>query len=67
VLETTIGGARRARIGYELDDVSLVPSRARGRRLVDVSWKLDAYELRPAGHGLTARRGHLAGERGVAR
>jgi IMP dehydrogenase len=44
VLETTIGGARRARIGYELDDLSLVPSkRTRGADLVDVSWKLDAY------------------------
>jgi IMP dehydrogenase len=46
VLETTIGGAKRARIGYELDDVSLVPSkRTRGADLVDVSWQLDAYRF----------------------
>jgi IMP dehydrogenase len=44
VLETTIGGSRRARVGYELDDVALVPSRrTRAPELVDVSWKLDAY------------------------
>jgi IMP dehydrogenase len=44
VLETTIGGARRARIGYELDEVALVPTRrTRDEHLVDVSWKLDAY------------------------
>jgi IMP dehydrogenase len=44
VLETIIGGARRARIGYELDDVALVPTRrTRDEHLVDVSWQLDAY------------------------
>jgi IMP dehydrogenase len=44
VQETIIGGSRRARIGYELDDVSLVPSRrTRDLELVDVSWQLDAY------------------------
>jgi IMP dehydrogenase len=46
VLETTIGGARRARLGYELADVALVPSkRTRGADLVDVSWSLDAYRF----------------------
>jgi IMP dehydrogenase len=46
VRETIIGGAKRARIGYELSDVALVPSRrTRDVALVDVSWKLDAYEL----------------------
>lgn len=44
--ETTIGGAKRARVGYELDDVALVPSRrTRDEQLVDVSWSLDAYQL----------------------
>ncbi len=42
--ETTIGGARRARVAYELDDVALAPSRrTRDVELVDVSWSLDAY------------------------
>lgn len=46
MLETTIGGAKRARAGYELDDLSLVPSkRTRAIELVDVSWKLDAYRF----------------------
>ena len=46
MLETSIGGAKRARIGYELDDISLVPSkRTRGADLVDVSWDLDAYRF----------------------
>ena len=46
MLETTIGGAKRARYGYELDDLSLVPSkRTRAVELVDVSWKLDAYRF----------------------
>jgi IMP dehydrogenase len=46
VQEIPIGGAKRARVGYELDDVSLVPSRrTRDERLVDVSWSLDAYPL----------------------
>lgn len=44
MLEATIGGARRARVGYELDDVTLVPRRrTRDDALVDVSWQLDAY------------------------
>lgn len=46
MLETTIGGAKRARYGYELDDLSLVPSkRTRAAELVDVSWNLDAYRF----------------------
>jgi IMP dehydrogenase len=46
VIETTIGGAKRARIGYELDDVALVPTRrTRDAGLVDVSWSLDAYRF----------------------
>jgi IMP dehydrogenase len=46
VLETTIGGARSARVGYELADVSLVPTkRTRASDLADVSWHLDAYRF----------------------
>jgi IMP dehydrogenase len=46
VQHVTIGGSRRATIGYELDDVALVPSRrTRAPSLVDVSWSLDAYEF----------------------
>ncbi len=46
MLETTIGGAKRARIGYELEDLSLVPSkRTRGADQVDVAWNLDAYRF----------------------
>lgn len=42
--DTTIGGARRARVGYGLEDVSLLPSRrTRDVALVDVSWQIDAY------------------------
>ncbi|MTV27267.1 GuaB3 family IMP dehydrogenase-related protein [Nitriliruptoraceae bacterium ZYF776] len=44
--ETSIGGVKRARVGYELDDVALVPSkRTRDVQLVDVSWQLDAYRF----------------------
>jgi IMP dehydrogenase len=44
LLETTIGGSRRARTAYELADIALVPSRrTRDIALVDVSWRLDAY------------------------
>jgi IMP dehydrogenase len=44
VYETTVGGARRARVGFELDDIALVPTRrTRDEHLVDVSWQLDAY------------------------
>ncbi|GGI05999.1 GuaB3 family IMP dehydrogenase-related protein [Egicoccus halophilus] len=43
---TTIGGNRQASVGYELDDISLVPSRrTRDVELVDVSWSLDAYRF----------------------
>ncbi len=46
MLETSIGGTKRARVGYELADVSLVPSkRTRGPDLVDVGWQLDAYRF----------------------
>jgi len=46
VLETTIGGARQARLGYELEDIALVPSRrTRDVELVDISWRFDAYHL----------------------
>ncbi len=42
--EVEIGPGRRARAGYALDDVTLVPSRrSRSVGLVDVSWQLDAY------------------------
>lgn len=41
-----IGGSRRARLGIELEDLSLVPSRrTRDPELVDVSWQLDAYRF----------------------
>lgn len=44
--ETTLGGTRVARVGYELGDVALVPSRrTRDAELVDVSWQLDAYHF----------------------
>lgn len=44
--DVTIGGARWARVGYGLDDIALVPQRrTRDRALVDISWKLDAYDF----------------------
>jgi IMP dehydrogenase len=44
--EIGIGGSRRARTGFELADVALVPTRrTRAAELVDVSWSLDAYEF----------------------
>ena len=44
MLETSIGGAKRASVGYELADVALVPEkRTRSPELIDVSWQLDAY------------------------
>ncbi len=44
MLQTIIGGARTARVGYALSDVALVPSRrTRDPALVDTSWQLDAY------------------------
>lgn len=45
--EAIIGGAKRATVGYGLDDISLVPAkRTRSPELIDVSWKLDAYQFR---------------------
>ena len=44
--EIDLGGGRTARRAYDLDDITLVPTkRTRDRRLVDVSWQLDAYQL----------------------
>ena len=44
--ETIIGGAKRASLGYELDDISLVPNkRTRSPELIDLAWGLDAYQL----------------------
>ncbi len=41
-----IGGGRTAQLAYDLDDLSLVPTkRTRDRDLVDLSWDLDAYRL----------------------
>ena len=46
MLETTIGGARQARVGYALEDIALVPTRrTRDVELVEISWRLDAYDL----------------------
>jgi IMP dehydrogenase len=46
VSEILIGGARRARLGYDLEDIALVPSRrTRDDQLVDTSWQLDAYRF----------------------
>jgi IMP dehydrogenase len=46
VLEVEIGEGRRARAGYALSDVTLVPSRrTRSHETVDVSWRLDAYNF----------------------
>jgi IMP dehydrogenase len=46
VHETIIGGAKRATVGYGLDEISLVPTkRTRSPELIDVSWKLDAYQF----------------------
>jgi IMP dehydrogenase len=46
VREVEIGPGRVARAGYELADISLVPSRrTRGHEAVDVSWRLDAYRF----------------------
>lgn len=44
--EIDLGGGRTARRAYDLDDITLVPTkRTRDRRLVDLSWQLDAYQL----------------------
>lgn len=46
MIETTIGGHRRAWVGWHLDDISLVPRRrTRDDALVDVTWNLDAYQF----------------------
>ncbi|MFW5933544.1 MAG: GuaB3 family IMP dehydrogenase-related protein, partial [Actinomycetota bacterium] len=45
-MDTIIGGAKHASLGYELDDVALAPARrTRATDLVDVSWQLDAYRF----------------------
>ncbi len=44
--EIEIGRGKRARIGYALDDVSLVPSRrTREPEAVSLNWKIDAYQF----------------------
>lgn len=44
VQEITIGGAKHARVSYQLDDIALAPSRrTRDTQLIDVSWQFDAY------------------------
>jgi IMP dehydrogenase len=44
VADVEIAPGRRASRHYELDDLTLLPSRrTRSRELVDVSWQLDAY------------------------
>ncbi len=41
-----IGGGRTAQLAYDLDDLSIVPTkRTRDRDLIDLSWDLDAYRL----------------------
>ncbi len=42
--DVEVGRAKRARVAYSFDDVSLVPSRrTRDTDLVNLSWKIDAY------------------------
>ncbi len=42
--DVVIGGAKRALVGYELEDLALAPDRrTRHIDLVDVTWQLDAY------------------------
>lgn len=44
--DVDIGGGRLARVGYGLDQVSILPRRrTRDRDTVDISWKLDAYSF----------------------
>ncbi len=44
--EVEIGGAKRARRAYGLDDVALVPARrTRDPEEISISWQIDAYEL----------------------
>ena len=45
--EVQIGRGKTARQAYELDDITIVPSRrTRNADDVDLSWKIDAYKLR---------------------
>lgn len=42
--DVEVGRAKRARVAYSFDDVSLVPSRrTRDPQLVSLNWKIDAY------------------------
>ncbi len=42
--DVEVGRAKRARVAYSFDDVSLVPSRrTRDMELVNLNWKIDAY------------------------
>lgn len=44
--DVEIGRAKRGRIAYSFDDVSLVPSRrTRDPELVSLNWKIDAYNF----------------------
>jgi IMP dehydrogenase len=44
--EIEIGGAKRARSAYSLDDIAVVPSRrTRDPEAVSVSWQIDAYRF----------------------
>jgi IMP dehydrogenase len=46
VAQIDIGGGRTARLAYDLDDLTIVPTkRSRDRDLIDLSWELDAYRL----------------------
>lgn len=44
--DVEVGRAKRARVAYSFDDVSLVPSRrTRDPQLVSLGWKIDAYNF----------------------
>lgn len=44
--DVEVGRAKRARVAYSFDDVSLVPSRrTREPELVSLNWKIDAYSF----------------------
>ncbi len=44
--DVEVGRAKRARVAYSFDDVSLVPSRrTRDPELVSLNWKIDAYNF----------------------
>ena len=61
--ELEIGAGKSARRGYSLDEISIVPSRrTRDAADVDVSFRLDAFDLAHPGVRLRARRG---GEPGI--